>query len=289
MTKKGKHKQNKPHGHYCKVCGQHKANEKFSGKGHAAHICKACAAMSPAERSEQMTLNKIEGMAFRYLSEQEIKWLRGKMNDQRPAISAAARDAHGIKFPRYERNMSKKGLTARALEFYIHGEVWDEYGDEIPVHMRFFADNTGLFRRIDYDAPEDGRETELHIGQQPALKFLKAVVQQLNAPFWAGDLSDAGPGDDEDFDPFLDGDEYDFEDDAEDEPAPVPAEQGEPEAGRPPLWSLRLVLNKGGEKEITFYNQMHDEPQELFWLLMGWFEPDGDDFEDNDSDEPDEE
>ena len=28
--------------HYCKVCQTYKANEKFSGKGHAAHICKAC-------------------------------------------------------------------------------------------------------------------------------------------------------------------------------------------------------------------------------------------------------
>ena len=25
----------KKHGHYCKVCGEYKANEKFSGKGHA--------------------------------------------------------------------------------------------------------------------------------------------------------------------------------------------------------------------------------------------------------------
>ena len=33
----------KPRGHYCRICGQHKANEKFSGCGHAAHICKACA------------------------------------------------------------------------------------------------------------------------------------------------------------------------------------------------------------------------------------------------------
>ena len=31
----------KKRGHYCKVCGEYKANEKFSGKGHAAHISKA--------------------------------------------------------------------------------------------------------------------------------------------------------------------------------------------------------------------------------------------------------
>ena len=32
----------KKQGHYCRICGQRKANEKFSGRGHAAHICKAC-------------------------------------------------------------------------------------------------------------------------------------------------------------------------------------------------------------------------------------------------------
>lgn len=34
MAKK-KHK-----GHYCKICGEYKSNEPFSGKGHAQHICK---------------------------------------------------------------------------------------------------------------------------------------------------------------------------------------------------------------------------------------------------------
>ena len=30
-------------GHYCRICGRTRANEKFSGKGHASHICKDCA------------------------------------------------------------------------------------------------------------------------------------------------------------------------------------------------------------------------------------------------------
>ena len=29
-------------GHYCKICGEYKSNESFSGKGHAQHICKKC-------------------------------------------------------------------------------------------------------------------------------------------------------------------------------------------------------------------------------------------------------
>ena len=46
----------KKRGHYCKVCGEYKANEKFSGKGHAAHICKTCAALPPERQAEEMTL-----------------------------------------------------------------------------------------------------------------------------------------------------------------------------------------------------------------------------------------
>jgi hypothetical protein len=33
----------KSRGHYCWIYQQHKVNEKFSGRGHAVHICKACA------------------------------------------------------------------------------------------------------------------------------------------------------------------------------------------------------------------------------------------------------
>ncbi len=29
-------------GNYCRICGRQRANEKFSGKGHARHICKDC-------------------------------------------------------------------------------------------------------------------------------------------------------------------------------------------------------------------------------------------------------
>ena len=46
----------KKRGHYCKVCGEYKANEKFSGKGRAAHICKTCAALPPEKQAEEMTL-----------------------------------------------------------------------------------------------------------------------------------------------------------------------------------------------------------------------------------------
>src|SRR5689334_19120825 len=106
-SKKKQSKQNKPHGHYCWVCGEHKANEKFSGRGHATHMCKQCHAMPVSERNEMVAVRKAENMAFRYLSEQEIKWLRKKRNDPRPEVREAARLAYDIKFPHHDRDLEK--------------------------------------------------------------------------------------------------------------------------------------------------------------------------------------
>jgi transposase-like protein len=43
----------KKQGHYCRICGRHRANEKFSGKGHAKHICKDCDREHRAKLREQ--------------------------------------------------------------------------------------------------------------------------------------------------------------------------------------------------------------------------------------------
>ena len=38
-------------GHYCRTCGRHLPNEKFSGKGHRVHVCKECSALPKDERN----------------------------------------------------------------------------------------------------------------------------------------------------------------------------------------------------------------------------------------------
>ena len=43
-------------GHFCKVCRKILPNENFSGKGHAAHICKKCARRSKARKSEELAI-----------------------------------------------------------------------------------------------------------------------------------------------------------------------------------------------------------------------------------------
>ena len=46
-------------GHFCKVCRKILPNEKFSGKGHAAHICKKCTRKSKARKSEEIAITRI--------------------------------------------------------------------------------------------------------------------------------------------------------------------------------------------------------------------------------------
>mgnify|MGYP007003728898 CR=1 FL=1 len=99
----------KKHGHYCKVCGEYKSNESFSGSGHAAHICKKCAALPAAQRSEKMVLAKLWNLPWQ-LSTQQREWLRGLRNDSRPEVASAAKELYANRFPYTARNERKKQL-----------------------------------------------------------------------------------------------------------------------------------------------------------------------------------
>lgn len=120
------------------------------------------------------TLRRIEGMAAQ-ISASEVKWLRGHLNNPRPEVQRAAREVHHIKFQRYERGQLKKGLTVFSLEFYLPGEVLDEYGDEIPVHARIFVDRDGAFRLMDYTQQS---ETQMAVETPVAQKFLKSLIHE---------------------------------------------------------------------------------------------------------------
>lgn len=93
----------KKQGHYCKVCGEYKANEKFSGKGDAAHICKSCASMSTEERNQEMMLTHIMNLPWT-LSPKQCAWLKKHCHDKHPLIREAAQEAYESRFPFARRN-----------------------------------------------------------------------------------------------------------------------------------------------------------------------------------------
>ena len=55
-------------GHYCRLCGRTRANEKFSGKGHRTHVCKDCARMPKEEKDAIEHAEEI----FGYLKQSRI-------------------------------------------------------------------------------------------------------------------------------------------------------------------------------------------------------------------------
>lgn len=85
------------HGHYCKICGDYKANEKFSGKGHANHICRKCATLSAEAKAEMETITKLSNLPF-VLSKEQKKWLKNRTTDKRPTVRALAQEEYNMRF-----------------------------------------------------------------------------------------------------------------------------------------------------------------------------------------------
>ena len=112
----------KKRGHYCKVCGEYKANEKFSGKGHAAHICKTCTALPPEKQAEEMTLTRLVNLPWR-LSKEQLSWLKKRMKDKRDAVRALATEQYEMRFPpRIELDELEDGLE-EDFDFYMDEET----------------------------------------------------------------------------------------------------------------------------------------------------------------------
>ena len=47
-------------GHYCWACGRMRANEKFSGRGHARHLCKDCTRLGKEELACRQAIRNLE-------------------------------------------------------------------------------------------------------------------------------------------------------------------------------------------------------------------------------------
>ena len=56
---------NRQSGHYCWSCDRMRANEKFSGRGHAQHLCKDCARLGKEELAYRQTVRNLERLLTR--------------------------------------------------------------------------------------------------------------------------------------------------------------------------------------------------------------------------------
>lgn len=258
-------KKNRPHGHYCKICGEYKANEKFSGKGHAAHICKVCSRLSAAEKVAAMDMNRLMSFPMRRLSDSEKKWLQAKMHDKSPEVADTAKEVYNVCFPHAECNAMKKQLIINTLSFELHTEVYDRYGDTEMADRRFTIDRKSrVLTMTDFQTESGERSVTLEGGQMA--KLLRYIVYALEVFMWEQDyclnldeddfLTDILPG------------EGIYAVDLEVKEDNLPTEP----QGRP-FWQVQVEYSNHTVQNISSYEEyLSDRPEELYLSLLEYFE-----------------
>lgn len=79
-------------GHYCRICGRNRANERFSGRGHKAHICKDCKRLPKAKRQAIEQKEEIfDFMMQSHISKKNIDRLNVLIASENPEIAELAR------------------------------------------------------------------------------------------------------------------------------------------------------------------------------------------------------
>ena len=85
-------------GHYCRKCGQYLSNEKFSGKGHARHICKKCMAEERAHRrqilKEKRERGEIPELKLKPVSPEIIDYVENEIIPRYAAFDKAHQESH---------------------------------------------------------------------------------------------------------------------------------------------------------------------------------------------------
>lgn len=241
----------KKQGHYCIVCGEYKANEKFSGKGHAVHICKSCASMSVEDRNQEMTLTRIMNLPWR-LSKEQCAWLKKHCNNKRPIISQAAQEAYDSRFPFAKRNEQKKRYHVDHLTLMVNDEVYDEYGDPIELNAVFEVSR----RNATISMQEDDQTTSVALQPAEMSKLLKWMVHSPEIFCWPEDYGPSSSNDDGDW-------EEDEKADAEDEDLPVG-------------WQLDVTYRNDEVQQVSSPYSAPDRVLELVQELLAYLHPEED-------------
>ena len=232
-----------------------------------------------------MTINRLMDFPVGRLSASDKKWLENRVHDRRPEVASIAREVYNMHFPYAERNERKKRLLINTLVFELNNvTVYDEFGDEYSIHVRFTANRlTNVLTMTDFDA--DGAEQSVTLEKKQMAKLLRWTVHTLEVFMWPEDY-DLSPDD-----PFFDGPLLDLlpeywpeELDDEDEDDDEDSKDDMPEAEV--FWRVQIEYADETEQEIVSYQDyLFDKPAELLFALSEYFQPDADDSDGDFNDE----
>jgi ribosome-binding protein aMBF1 (putative translation factor) len=78
-------------GHYCRICGRTRPNEKFSGVGHRIHVCKECARMPKQKREAIEQQDEIFGFLKQsHIPNKNVSRLKTLSGSQNPRTAELA-------------------------------------------------------------------------------------------------------------------------------------------------------------------------------------------------------
>lgn len=100
-------------GHSCRICGRIRANEKFSGKGHAQHVCKDCA-------REQRTRLRARRKAARTARNQPKE--STAMHEKNAVLREEARELIARFYERFP-NPNLEERAGRAVRFLLSDDM----------------------------------------------------------------------------------------------------------------------------------------------------------------------
>ena len=104
-------------GHFCRICGETKSNEKFSRKGHKTHICKLCAKRPKAEQNEILHKEEIFGFLMQSnISKKNLKRLNELSQSENKEIAKLASLVHEVGRVKPHKRRRLKFLTEKHKE-----------------------------------------------------------------------------------------------------------------------------------------------------------------------------
>jgi len=158
-------------GHYCRICGRERPNERFSGKGHRIHVCKHCQRLPKTQRRAIEDRDDIFGfMQQSHVSKKNVARLEQLAKSEEPRVACLAAIVLEVaRVTPYKRRRLKilarshRDLLRQLEETgLIFAHTWDCAPDSVFDENRlekaeFFVEEgkTGL------PAPEDSKTTDL--------------------------------------------------------------------------------------------------------------------------------
>ena len=79
-------------GHYCRICGRSRPNERFSSHGHKIHVCKECARLPKEQRDAIERKEAIYGFLHQsHISARNVACLNEWAQSNDPEVAGLAR------------------------------------------------------------------------------------------------------------------------------------------------------------------------------------------------------